>query len=343
MPYATVQTLRKRQLVRVKKKQMGIKPGSGYELKGGVKKRMDPQKQMMLKRRGRQMARSAKQQRAMSMGRQRSKSMTGSGAKTKTKAATPVRRIGGKQSMRLAAGVDFNMLSDLPALEENERRHPFDQIMGALEEWVKGNTTEAIRRLVLDPKYALRPIATLSDEIVREMSRAEIDTFIDVEIVEGESLAVYLDKGEGETPDVTTMLEKYGDVGQIARPEDALSDTQTSTFHIFMLKPSEAALKKFEVAEDLGEGDLPTKPDTIDSILKDTGHVGVNRPPMVTVSGAGYDPVVNPPKDDISHLRPREDFEDSPFWTRLRARRAARIARASDLPIGVDPDLGQPD
>lgn len=310
---------------------MGVKPGSGYEMVGGVKRRMSPQKTQMLKRRGAKMARSARQQRSMAMGRQRSKSLAGITRSTAT---------AGK---RIKSDIDF--LTDLPPLEEGELRHPFNQIMGAIEEWVKGNTTEALRRLILNPKYALTPVAALADEIVREMRSEEVKTFIDVEVVEGDSLAAYFERSEGETSDVKALLEKYGDVGQIARPEDALSDTQVSAFHIYMLKPSEDVLKNFEQTadEDLDEGDMPTKPDTPDSVCANPGHVGVNRPPMVTVSGAGYDPVVNPPKDDISHLRSRGDFESNPFWQRLRARRVARIARASDLPLGVDPDLGQPD
>lgn len=323
--YANFQQLFKRQRQRLKRKQLGIKPGSGYEMRGGVKRRMSPQRQMQLKRRGRRMARSASQQRAMWMGRQRAKSLQG----VKPKFA------GGK---RLKSDVDFD--GDIPALEEGERRFGGEHILQAVEQWMSGNTTEALRRLTIDPKFQLTPIATVADEIVRRMATEKVNQFIDVEIVEGEALAVYIEKGDGvDNSQAKSVLEDFGDVGLVAKPGEPMSDTQVAAYHVYMLKPSDKVLSQYEYTESVSEDDEPTTVQTPKSVQANPGHVGVNRPTMKTYGGVGTDRDVNPPKDDVAHLRPSDD--DDPVMRRIKQKRAAKVARKSDLPLGIDPNLGQ--
>lgn len=335
--FASFKELFRRQRQRIKKKQMGVKPGSGYEIRGGVKRRIAPQKLMALKKRGRLMSRSAKQQRAMWMGRQRAKSLSG----MKPKFA------GGQ---RLKSDVDINN-PDIPKLNENERRFNSEHILRAIEEWKRGNVVESLRRLTIDPKYQLTPIAGLADEIVRKMRSEGVDKFVDVEIVEGESLAIYLERAEGDDVDITELVGEYGDVGLVARPEDAISDSQVSGFFVYMLQPEESVLKTFVYTEDedeegVAEDDsgMPTGKVPRGGVLAQFQHVGVNRPTMKTYGGVGTDTDVNPPPNDVAHLRPSDD-DDDPVIKRMNQkfdkRRKEKIARKADLPLGVDPNLGQ--
>lgn len=332
--YASHRELFRRQRQRVKRKQMGAEPGSGYEVKGGVKRRMSPQRRMQLMRRGMRMARSARQQRQMKMGRQRSKSLQGM-------------RPPAYSGKRLKSDVDLQL--SVPPLQEGERRFDREHVLQAIEEHMRGNTDEALRRLTIDPKYQLTPIAIVADEIVRKMHSEGISQFVDAEIVEGEALAVYIQRGEGDTIHVTEMLEAFGDVGKVAEPENPISDVQVSEFYIYMVQPTEEILKKHEYKEDadedtpddekVAEGAMPTgKIPKEGGVLAAFGHVGVNRPTMKTYGGVGKDYDVNPPKDDTAHLEPSTD---DPVLKRLWTKRKEKAAAKMDFPLGVDPNLGQ--
>lgn len=337
--YASFRELFRRQRQRIKRKQMGAQPGSGYEIKGGVKRRMSPQRMMQLKRRGMRMARSARQQRAMFMGRQRSKSLQG----MKPKFA------GGQ---RLKSDVDLQF--SVPPLNEGERRFNREHVLQAIEQYMKGSMNEALRRLTIDPKYQLTPIAITADEIVRKMHDEGVNQFVDVEIVEGDALAIYVQKGDGDDVNITEMLEAFGDVGKVAEPGKPISDVQVSEFFIYMVAPNAATLKKYTYKEDedTGEGDdkgkkepkvaegaMPTgKIPKEGGVLAAFNHVGVNRPTMKTYGGVGKDYDVNPPKDDTAHLEPSTD---DPVLKRLQAKRKAKAAAKQDFPLGIDPNLGQ--
>lgn len=325
LEFAPYRELLRRKRRRMQKKALGIKAGSGYEIRGGVKRRIDPRRQQMLKRRGREMARKASQQVKMRIGRRRAASVIGG------KASPQVRTKKLRKTPSEATVARF----------EADGRwaycHAPSHLLRMVDVAREGKLEEALAMLAADPRYRLTSYGLLSDHLLRECQTKEIDGIIDVETVDDEALAVY-QEGKADPEAIRDLLEEYGDVSIVAKADTPIATSEKTHFNIVMLIPSEKTLSQFEPKETV---------ETVTSVgvggFKD---VGTNTPPMVS-TGYGGDVSHAPTRQDLQvDFRlgmPQTDKEYKKAQREVKKRLKAAFDTAKRMrshPLGINPDIG---
>jgi len=235
--FASYKELIKRQRRRMKRKMLGIKPGSGFELHQGMKRRIDPKRLMMLKRRGHMMARRASQQVRMRIGRKRSAGVMGL---QRPKGATQ----GPKKVRKLSASAD----QPGPVLieyEDGSRAYAFSPayIIDAIRLVKEGRPEAALEKITRNPKFAEKPIGYVAESMMRRIQEHKLTTFVDVEVVDEEHLIVYGDASKGNPEELLSVAEAFGEARIIVKAGEALTDSQKSRFTMILVQPSKSALK----------------------------------------------------------------------------------------------------
>jgi len=156
---------------------------------------------------------------------------------------------------KLAASTNYSQ--EKFVMENVHPRAYLERMVDAVVE--TGDASVGLAMLEVDPIYTTTPVGLMAMDVADAMSEQDdlSPAFVDVEINEGQVLAIFDKTLKGATSVAENALSEFGKVDLAVQPGDKLDGGQKSAVYIYQISPSEEVAEAYmaELEAILDEGD----------------------------------------------------------------------------------------